>query len=60
MKPLILLTFCAAAACAQQAAPIASTPWQKLPDTEVITVIDGTQPMAAVSAAVMAAIENAK
>jgi len=26
----------------------------------MITVIDGTQPMAAVSAAVMAAIENAK
>ncbi len=44
MKPFILLTFCAAAACAQQAAPTASAPWQKLPDTEVIAVIDG-QPL---------------
>jgi peptidyl-prolyl cis-trans isomerase C len=44
MKPLILLSFFAAAACAQQAAPTA--PWMQLPDATVVAVIDG-QPMTA-------------
>jgi peptidyl-prolyl cis-trans isomerase C len=42
MKPLILLTLCAAAVCAQQAAPAtAAAPWTQLPDTAVIATLDG-------------------
>lgn len=42
MKPLLLLSFCAAAACAQQAAPPAApAPWTQLPDSETIAVLDG-------------------
>jgi|SRR5271157_4624602 len=45
MKPFILLSLCAAAACAQQAAPTAAAaPWPQIPDSEVVVTIDG-QPM---------------
>jgi peptidyl-prolyl cis-trans isomerase C len=42
MKTLLLLSFCAASACAQQAAPTAGTaPEVQIPDTAVIAKIDG-------------------
>jgi hypothetical protein len=42
MKPLLLLSFCAAAACAQQPTPTPNTaPGAQLPDTAVIATIDG-------------------
>jgi len=45
MKPLLLITLCAAAACAQQAAPTAPTSARaQIPDSEVVVKVDG-QPM---------------
>jgi peptidyl-prolyl cis-trans isomerase C len=44
MKPLILLSFCAAVLCGQPATPAATAGWMQLPDSETIAVLDG-QPL---------------